>query len=362
MDHAFGRAPAFALGVEEELLLVDAERHRLVHAVSSLLPRLEVASGEAKPDLYEACIELVSPVSSGPVDAVASVAGLRAAVAAAGGVLMGAGIHPDGAFGDVVHVDEPRYRAIGDSLRGLGLRTPTCALHVHVSLPDPTVAIAAFNELREHLPVLQALAANSPFWHGVDSGMASARANMFRAYPRAEVPGALRDLDDFAAVADAATAAADVPDYTFLWWDLRPHPRLGTVELRAMDAQSSLATVTGLAALVQALAAHGAATGGPRAPSRREALSESSYRASRDGLDATIRHDGALRPVREVVEATLALARPHAGDLGTTDALAEIERVLVDGNGAERQRAAFRAGGMEAMLAGLVRETAAPPP
>jgi carboxylate-amine ligase len=213
--------------------------------------------------------------------------------------------------------------------------------------------------MREHLPLLQALAANSPYWHGRDSGLASARAQVFRALPRSEIPPAFESFDQYADTVAALAAAGDLPDYTFLWWDVRPHPVLGTVEVRAMDSQSSLRTVTGLAALVHALARRAAEEPGPW--ERREVLMESSFRAARDGLDATIWHDGALRPVPEVARATVALARPYARELGSDGALDEIEQVLVDGNGAKRQRAAFARGTMPAVLDQLVRETARPP-
>jgi carboxylate-amine ligase len=145
-----------------------------------------------------------------------------------------------------------------------------------------------------------------------------------------------------------------MPDYTYLWWDIRPHPRLGTVEVRAMDAQSRLGTVAGLAALVHGLAAACADGHGTVEPA--ELLAESSFRAGRDGLAATIWWRGALRPLREVAVEALALARPYARG----GALEEIERVLRDGNGADRMRAAHAAGGLPAVLEQLVREAAEP--
>jgi len=149
-------------------------------------------------------------------------------------------------------------------------------------------------------------------------------------------------------------AAGALPDYTYLWWDIRPHPRLGTVEVRAMDAQSRLGSVAGLAELVHALAA-ACADGHGRVESA-EVLGESSFRAGRDGLEATIWWRGALRPVREVAAETLALARSYARG----DALEEVERILRDGNGADRMRHAHAAGRMPAVLERLVREAAEP--
>jgi len=226
---------------------------------------------------------------------------------------------------------------------------------VHVGMPDAEAAIRAFNFVRGHLPLLQALAANSPFWYGRESGLSSARAHVFRALPRSEIPPAFASFDEFAERVGRLVAAGDMPNYTFIWWDIRPHPILGTLEVRAMDSQSSHESAAGLAALVHALARRGVEERGPWV--EREVLMESSFRAARDGLYATLWHDGALRPVPEIARATLELARPYARELGSDAALEGIERILVEGNGAFRQRAAFASGGMQAVLAELVAET-----
>lgn len=239
---------------------------------------------------------------------------------------------------------------VGEQLRGLAQRTPTCAVHVHVGMPDRETALRTYNGLREHLPLVQALAANSPFWHGRDSGLASARAQLFRGYPRSDIPQAFDSWDAYESAVDAVLQAGGLPEYTYLWWDLRPHPQLGTVELRAMDSQSSLRDVAALAALVHALARRAAETARPPW-SPREAVMESSFRAARDGLDATLWHDGALRPAAEVARATLA-------DL-EGEGLEEVHRLLEEGNGAARQRRAYARGGMLGLLRSLVAATSA---
>jgi carboxylate-amine ligase len=222
-------------------------------------------------------------------------------------------------------------------------------------MPDPETAIRAFNRMRQHLPALQALAAHSPYWHGIDSGFQTARAQMFRGYPRADIPRTFADWGDYVETMDALVAAADVEDYTFFWWDLRPHPKLGTLEVRAMDAQARIGSVCGLAALVHGLVL--AAVHEPEADAAlpREVLVESSYRAGRDGLDATVWHDGALRPVRERIVAATELARRHTP---AEPALEEIERILRDGNGADRMRAAHAEGGMPRVLHRLIEQSA----
>jgi carboxylate-amine ligase len=347
----------FALGVEEELILVEPDTFALSHTAQELFDRLVIprAAGTAKPDTYAAMVELATPPVRDADAAVRVLADLRRRVLADGRPVIGAGLHPDGAFGDVEHIDDPRYHEIHRQLRGLARRTPTAALHVHVGMPDAETAIRAMNGLREHLPLLQALAANSPFWHGADSGLASARAQMFRAYPRADIPAAHPSFEAWAQDVRAVVAAGDAPDYTFLWADLRLHPRLGTVEVRAMDAQSSLRTVRALVALIHGLARHGAEHGGAGTP--RVGLVESSFRAARDGLAATLLHDGALRPVPEIARAAVTLAGPYARELGSGDALADVERILESGGGADRQRAAYERGAMPGLLEHLVAET-----
>jgi carboxylate-amine ligase len=353
----FGAAPELALGLEDELLVVDPRTHALSHAAAELLERLDVPEreGTAKPDTYAAMVELTAPVCANAGEATRAVAALRARVRAAGGTVLGAGIHPDGAHGDVVHFPGERYAVLAEQLRGLLRRTPTAAVHVHVAMPDGETAIRACNGLREHLPVLGALAANSPYWHGSDSGMASARAPLFRGYRGAELPRAFASYEDYAETMAAAVAAGGMEDYTFFWWDVRPHPKLGTVEVRAMDAQSALWSEAGLAALVHALAAREAQRAGRWAP--REALVEASFAAHRDGLDALLPLEGALRPAREVVRATLDLARPYARDLGGDAALEGVERILAE-DAPAWQRRVHAEGGTAALLRELVEETA----
>ena len=360
MEHLFGRAPPFALGVEEELLLVDPDTYALAPVASRLVPQLEPETGTLMPDVYEALVEAASPITHDAIEGTRALEALRAEVRAKGGTAIGAGIHPAGPFGDAPHVESERYRLIGDQMRGLLRRTPTCALHVHVGMPDPETTIRACNRMRAELPVLQALAAHSPFWHGLDSGFATARAQLFRGYPRADIPRAFTGWEDYETTIGAIVAAAGVADYTFLWWDIRPHPKLGTLEVRAMDAQARLSSVCGLAALVHglAIAAAEATTDLPEPP--RELLVESSFRAGRDGLDATVWHDGALRPVRALATGAVERARPYARDLGADAALEEVDRILRDGNGAERIRAAHAEGGMPRVLERLVAETAEP--
>jgi glutamate---cysteine ligase / carboxylate-amine ligase len=339
--------------VEEELLLVDPVTHALSHTSSRVLDALGDTSSDIKHDLYEAQIELASPPSADVPDAIAALRAHRREVANVGAVLLGAGVHPSAAFGDVKIVDKERYVRECSNLRGIVQRTPDCALHVHVGVPDQKASIMIYNALREYLPLLVGLAGNSAYWHGVDSGFSCTRMVLRRAYPRTEVPPSFRDWDDYEETVTRVLEAGQVPDYTFLWWDVRPHPKLGTVETRVMDAQSSLRDVEALSSLVHGIACN-ACDHGPPAPSAREALAESAFRATRDGVGATVWSDGRLRPLGELAAEAVDRARPYVGD-----AVDDVLRIVRDGNGADRQRRAFERGGMGEVLAELVSETAA---
>jgi glutamate---cysteine ligase / carboxylate-amine ligase len=358
MRHAFGQSPEFTLGIEEELLLVDRETRALAHSSASLIDAMGLDPRAARHDIYEAQIELSSPVCRDAAEAAGEVAALRARLISAGGTPLGAGIHPSAELGDVRIVQQPRYAKQQDYLGGVVARTPDCALHVHVGMPDPDTAVRACNGLREHLPLLHALAANSPFWHGMDAHLASARFVLRRGFPRVEVPRAFRDFGDWEEAIGPMLAAADLPDYTYLWWDVRPHPNLGTVEVRVMDAQSSIERVAGLAALVHGLAIHEALT-----PRRdwlpREPIEESIFWATSHGLQARLLADGGLRTVPEAARSAIELARAPLRELGADAPLEAVERILSEGCGADRQRAAFAAGGMPLVLEQLVHETAA---
>ena len=236
------------------------------------------------------------------------------------------------------------------------------ALHVHVGMPDAETAIRAFNGMRRHLPLLEALGANSPFRHGRDTGLASAREITLRAWPRSGAPRAMEDYGDFEAFTRRLTDVAGVPDYTFHWWKLRPHPRLGTVEIRALDAQASPAQTASLVAAVHALARHEAMADPVPGPPP-EVLEEASFRAARSGVEATLPDAaGRLRPVAELVEETVELVRPSARALGCEDELDGLSDLVRDGGGAGLQRAAAGEEGDTAAVLAALLACAAPEP
>ena len=359
MRHAFGTSDPLSLGLEEELLLVDPGTHALADVSERVLAAIELPDGRAAHEAFASEIELRSPVCSDAGEAALALAQARGAARAAGATLMAVGLHPAAEWGAVRLTDMERYRMLDGTMRSLIRRTPECALHVHVGAPDPEGAIAILNGVREHLPLLQALGANSPYWFGADSGLASARFSLVRSYPRRGVPRFFSGWDEYAETVRATGAAGDFDDYTWIWWDARAHPRLGTVEVREVDVQPSLDDAAALAALVHGVAAR-ALESPPVEGSPTEAIAESSFRASRDGLAATILHRGSLRPVPDVARAVVEEVAGHAREAGSADALGGVERILREGGGAARQRAAAQRGGMSELLAQLVRETGEP--
>jgi carboxylate-amine ligase len=354
-EHRFGASPPLTIGVEEELLLVDPECG-LVAGAEQVLE--EIAADRRKAvstEIFATQIELKTGICHDVAQATDELETVRRSVAATGARMMGSGLYP-AESGEPALVEKARYLPVKEDLVSL-LATPPCGLHVHVGVPDPETAVAVANAMRHHLPLLAALTANSPFRDGEDTGMASARASVVRSYPRFELPRAFRDYEDFLRVADQVVAAAGVEDYTYIWWDVRPHPNLGTVEVRGMDVLPRPEQNAAVAALIQALAAK--EIDRPGAPGlTREAIEESYYQAGRYGLEARLMVDeGTAAPALEVARGTLDEARPYAEQLGGAGAFEELDRIVAEGNGADRQRRVHGERGMAALLADLAEQT-----
>jgi glutamate---cysteine ligase / carboxylate-amine ligase len=354
-EHRFGCSAPLTIGVEEELLLVDGDLG-LVAEGEKVMDEIDPDHrGAVSTEIFATQIELKTGVCHDAGQAAGELAEVRRAVVGTGARLMGSGLYPADP-GDPALVEKARYVPVKEDLVSL-LSTPPCGLHVHVGVPDPETAVAVANAMRHHLPVLAALAANSPFSGGEDTGMASARASVVRSYPRFELPRAFDDFEDFLRVADQLIAAAGVDDYTYIWWDVRPHPNLGTVEVRGMDVQARPQESAAIAALIQALAAKEIDSPSP-VNLAREAIEESYYQAGRYGLEARLMvDDHTAAPALDVARGTLEEARPYAADLGGDGALEEIDRILTDGNGADRQRRVHGERGMGALLRDLAERS-----
>lgn len=351
--HHFGDGEPFTIGLEEELFLVDPASGRLRNAGAEVIAQLgELPRGDIASELHRSQIELITGVCTTVSDAVEELCELRRAVLATGAGIVACATHPTAVEGDSQFTEKRRYERIHELLGDAGA-TPVCALHIHVGMPDAGTAIRVFNGLRRHLPLLEALGANSPYRHGRDTGLASARALTLRSWPRAGVPRAMDDLDDFLESTARLSRVAEVPDYTYHWWKLRPHPRLGTVEIRALDTQLSPRHTAALAAAVQSLAlceARAEPVAGPPA----EILDEASFRAARDGVAATLPGaDDELRPVAELLPELVARVRGCARELGCEAQLDDLAELLADGGGAGIQRRAG-ADGIDGVLDALI--------
>jgi glutamate---cysteine ligase / carboxylate-amine ligase len=354
--HCFGASSPLSLGVEEELLLVDAGL-QLAPVAEQVLERVSGPLAErVSAEIFTEQIELKTGICHGPEQVLDELREARRAMRELGFGTLASGLHPTAAGGEAKLIAKPRYEVVSNDLGSL-LRTPPCGLHVHVGMPDAEVAVRLANAFRLYLPVLQALSANSPFQEGADSGHASARTSVVRSYPRFQVPRQFRDYEDFCRVADQLIAAAGVDDYTYIWWDVRPHPQLGTVEVRALDVPRKPATSSAIAALIQAIAAK--ELDAPSDPNLyRETLEESYFQASSHGLDAEILLDEETpAPARQVARRMLDSVRPYARELGTEDALEQIEKILREGNGADEQRRIVGEAGMERLLGYLAEPT-----
>jgi carboxylate-amine ligase len=351
--HRFGSGEPFSIGVEEELLVVDADTLALAHLADEIIPGTGLPRERVDHEAFLAEIEVRSAPCASVGEAIGQLDEGRAAALGAGATLIAAGLHPDAELFDVELVQSERYELVERQMRGLIKRTPECALHVHVGMPDPEAAVAAMNGLRELLPLLHGLGANSPFWFGADSGMASSRAAVIRAYPGRGIPPVLHSWDDYLETLDAVRAGGGPTDHTMVWWDARPQPRLGTVELREVDVQTDLESAGAIAALARAIMRRGAEAPPARAAPE-QALHWSSFRAARDGLGAEIYFEGGPQPLREVAGRVLASLK------GADPELEGVERIVRDGNGADRQRAAHGRGGMPGLLRYLADVTARP--
>ena len=262
-----------------------------------------------------------------------------------------AGTHPLASWEDTEVSPGARYQFLYASMRELARREPTFALHVHVAVPDERAAVRALNGLREQLPLLLALSANSPFWQGRDSGLASARIPVFQAFPRTGTPRSFDSYEDYVEAVDVLIRCDAIPEPTFLWWDVRLQPRLGTIEVRIMDAQTRVRDTAALVALVQCLVRREALErDDDREPIAPEVLEENRFLASRDGMDAKFVDPEAGRcvPVADKLAEALRTCAPHAEwlrcrrELASVRALAERPGVAAPARGRRARRGPAR--------------------
>lgn len=368
----YGQSSAYSVGVEEEFQLLDPQTHELVPVVDQLLERVsEEARGNIKHELMQSVVETATVVCSDIGNAVQDLRRLREEVIAAaeqvGAVVASAGTTPVSCWEDQAITEQPRYRDIVARLQWVARRELIFGLHVHVGVDSADKCMYVFNAIREELPLLLALSANSPFWQGATTGMQSSRIKVFDAFPRSGMPPALAGgWDEYDALLARGAKTGLIPDHTYVWWDVRPHPDFGTIEIRICDAQTRLRDTAGLSALVQALVAwHGDRfDAGERLPDvvPQLLLEENRWSAARYGLDGEMVDftTDALVPTRHLVAQLLDRTEPVARRLGSSEWFDAIAGML-DRTGASRQLEAWLEGGRspQAAAALLVRDTTA---
>jgi carboxylate-amine ligase len=356
LDHRFGSGPPLTVGIEEEYMLVDGQSFDLVSGVE---PLLEEAQGSEfadrlKPELMQCVMESGTLVSRTAGEAGEDLRRLRHFVAQSArghGMRLGSSAtHPFSLHENQKITARDRYRALVEMLQYVARRELVFGMHVHVAVPSKRACLHVLEGVLIELPVLLALSANSPFWRGERTGLQSTRAMIFAAFPRSGLPPRFADYDDYADAVGFMESTGAIGDYTHLWWDVRPHPRFGTVELRVMDVQTRVEDAVALAAYVQCLVKlllDQCEAGNPPPAYHRMLLAENKWLAARYGLEAQLMDLAAGKRVkvraRTLARRRLRELRPHARELRCAEELARVEWILENGNGADRQLQVFNA-------------------
>ena len=356
LEHKFGQGDPYTLGVEEEYMLLDPESFDLVQHIDTVLASMagHELESQVRPELMQSVLEIATPVCRTAGDVDHELRKLReyvTSVAQGQNLRVGSsGTHPFSHFERQRITARDRYRALVDQLQYVARRELIFGLHVHVAVDDPDKAVQVVNGLLVELPPLLALSANSPFWRGEATGLSSTRQMVFAAFPRSGPPPRFRDYNDYAEVVGQLEKTGCIADYTHIWWDIRPHPRLGTVEIRVCDAVSRVEHAVGLAAYCQALVKHYCERydrGEEIRSYHRILTSENKWLAARYGLEAPLMDLETGRrnrvPVAQLVRRRLKDLQPHARELGSETELEGIHDILDKGNGADRQLRVFNA-------------------
>jgi glutamate---cysteine ligase / carboxylate-amine ligase len=366
MEHHF-KGPSYTIGIEEELMICDARSLDLVNAIESLLE--DAPAGEIKPELMESVLEISTDPCANTVEAGSQLRALRRQVREAAErkelVIGSAGTHPFAMWEDQRIAARPRYRDLISALRFVARQEIIFGQHVHVGLDDPDKAIHVANGIRVHVPILLALSANSPFWRADSTGLASTRTPIFRAFPRVGIPPAYKDWADYERKIAFMVDSGVMEDYTYLWYDVRPHPKFGTVEIRVCDSQTRVEHTLALTALIQAMVkelAEHFEEGKQLAEYPWQMLDENKWLAARHGLDGELvdlpssDRIGSRTLARRLVDRL----RGHAEDLGSAAELEGIQDLLDRGNGAARQIVVYEANhDLREVMAEIVAATAA---
>ena len=356
LDHRFGAGRAYTLGAEEEYMLLDPESFDLVQHVDTVLTAVKDDGYVERigPELMQSTVEISTPVCHTASDVHSALTDLRSYVTRLAGEhelrVGSAGTHPFSLFERQRITARDRYRNLVDQLQYVARRELIFGLHVHVAVDDPDKAIHVMGALLPHLAELLALSANSPFWRGEPTGLASSRQMVFAAFPRSGMPPRFASYDDYAQLVGQLEKTGCIADYTHIWWDVRPHARFGTLEIRVMDAITRVEDVVAVTAYVQALVKHYSEMyeSGRKTPSFHRILtSENKWLAARYGLEAPVIDLWTGRrnrvPIAHLVRRMLRELEPHARELGSDRELEGVREILAKGNGADRQLRVFNA-------------------
>lgn len=359
METNFGGTPAYTVGIEEEFQLVDPESRELSPAIDDIL-----AAGRdldwVTSELSQSCVELVSPVFDDVAELGRELPTLRRKLGElakdCGVELAAAGTHP---FSNPVEQPFTRgehHLKVEEQMGWVARTQAIYGLHVHVAVPDEVSAIRATGVLSRHVPLMIALSGNSPFWRGSDTRLSSTRIKVFEIFPRSGLPPTFRNWEAFESHVETLVASGNIPDYSWCWWDVRPHPKFGTVELRSPDVQTDLSYTVGLAALVQCLVA----TADEREPEEPLFTEENKWLATRHGLDAIFYDfsDGAKLSARDLARRLVGELHPAAQDLGCENELEGVLEIVERDSGAELQRATFeKHGSLKTVVDHLISST-----
>jgi carboxylate-amine ligase len=346
LEHNFGGTP-FTVGIEEELMICDAETLELAQAIDRILADLpEGLPGEVKPELMQSVLEVATLPCRGVAEAGEQLRVLRRAVrevAARNGLAIGAaGTHPNALYEEQLIVDRPRYQELAEELGWIAEQELIFGTHVHVGIDDPEKAIYVADGMRGYLPLLLGMSSNSPLWRGRSTGMMSSRTPVFRAFPRVGIPPYYGTWEVYSHRVEQMMRGGAIPDYTYLWWDVRPHPNLGTVELRVFDQQTRVELTIGFAALSQALAHRLASEyedGVPSIEHPHELIDDNKVRAALVGIEGKlIDFDHGMEvSAEEMALGVIEDLREDARALGCEEELAGLADLVEIGTGARRQ-------------------------
>jgi glutamate---cysteine ligase / carboxylate-amine ligase len=355
----FCGSPSTTLGVEIELGLVDRESRALTIGANDVLDDLARCVGpeigeKVKHELFQCTVEVITGVCDTVADARAdlesSLAPLRDVVDRRGFALIGSGAHPFSDWRDLAVSPHRRYSDLVESIQWPARRLAIHGVHFHVGVPSGPHSIAIVQSIAYHLPLFLALSASSPYWLGADTGMASSRTKVFEGLPTAGLPPRLAGWAEFETLMDGMLNAGVIASIREIWWDCRPHPDFGTVELRMCDGITNLDDVASIAALAQSLVTlliEQMDAGEPLPGGAEWVVRENKWLASRYGLDSSFIVDvhGNRRPAAELVLELVDLLGPTARALGCADELAGIGTILERGPSYRRQRRILADGG-----------------